>query len=603
MKLTQTHVFLLFVMMVACTDDVAMVDDVGRTCPDGSTYDTATKTCRTPFNNTTPGDADWADLDTDGVVDKYDNCSGVYNPNQEDIDGDSVGDACDNCQLTANADQTDADGNGTGDTCQGEDFYDTDQDTDGDGRPDINDNCPSVSNANQSDSDLDGLGDACDNCPQKANVGQQDADGDAVGNVCDPDYIGDICYSQQFTASVKTIEPSVYIMLDTSGSMANQVEPTRPHPWPIELAQQAIDTVADNIASDARVGLAQYPFGNTTASTCTMKEHLSIGANSSSAIKSAVDGIGAIGDTPTGYALNQILDQRLLSDSTDSLDSRRPKAVILVTDGDPNVACNSGSPVLGKAGAQPEAVSAAARLKNAGLPVYVVGFISGAVPDNLDAIAVAGGTDAPGPKKFFTADDPAQLVAAINDITQRTVSCTYQLDMVPPNLDQVIVTVNGTRITESATNGFAFDRFAGLVQFNGAACDSVRNAPDPSAIQITVDITCVDDEPACTPQTEVCDFQDNDCDGSIDEDCDSCRPEVCDGVDNDCDDEIDDGCATCDLVGQACTVSTDCCYGECLNGTCGFQCRPPEVACNSNADCCSGICSGTSASPGVCVNP
>ena len=600
MNLTKTHFLALIVLLAACTDDVAVLDT--GNCPEGSTYDTATKTCRTPFNNGGPDSAEWTDIDGDGVVDKYDNCATVANPRQEDTDGDTVGDACDNCQLTANADQADADGNGIGDTCQNEDFYDTNTDTDGDGRPDVSDNCPTISNANQLDTDLDGLGDACDNCPAVSNAGQQDADNDGQGNACDPDYVGDICYSQSFRADVKTIEPSVYVMLDASGSMADELDATRPRPWPIDLAQQAIGTVADDIAGEARIGLGQFPFQTMSGSTCTTKNWLSIGMNSAQQIKNAANSINAVGNTPTGFALNQILDNGLLTDATDTLDARRPKAVILVTDGDPTVGCDTGSPVNQRVVAQPEAVSAAARLKNAGLPVYVVGFISGAQPANLDAIAAAGGTDAPGPDKFFTADNPAQLVAAISDITSRTVSCTYQLDMVPPNLDQVLVTVNGNRINSSATNGFTFDRFAGLVQFNGAACDTVRNAPDPSAIQITVDITCAEDD-VCTPETEVCDFKDNDCDNEVDEGCGGCRPEVCDGIDNDCDDQIDEGCATCDLIGQACEVTADCCNGDCVNGTCAFVCRPAEVACVANADCCSGICSGTTASPGVCINP
>lgn len=601
MKFKSSYLLLAVASILACSDDVAILD-TGK-CPEGQVYEVATDTCRAAVNNGgTPDGAEWADLDGDGVVDKYDNCANVFNPNQEDSDGDTVGDACDNCQLTANVDQTDADQNGIGDTCQNEDFFDTNQDTDGDGRPDATDNCPTMANPTQTDSDLDGLGDVCDNCPQDGNAGQADEDNDGVGNACDSDYTGDLCFSQSFSADVKTIEPAVYIMLDASGSMADELDPMRPRPWPIDLAQQAIGTVADDIAGEARIGLGQFPFQASEGSTCTTKNWLDLGTNSAQDIKNAVNSINAVGNTPTGYALNQILDQGLLEDAGDSLNARRPKAVILVTDGDPTVACDTGSPVNQRVVAQPEAVSAASRLRASGLPVYVVGFISGANPDNLDAIAVAGGTDAPGPDAFFTADNPTELVSAISDITQRTVSCTYQLDMVPPNLDQVIVTVNGTRIAQSVANGFSFDRFAGLVQFNGAACDTVRNAPDPSAIQITVDITCIEEEPACTPTTEICDFKDNDCDNEIDEGCGGCRPEVCDGVDNDCDDQVDEGCASCDDIGQACEIDADCCAGDCVNGTCDFICRPAEVACIKNEDCCSGLCSGSAVSPGVCTN-
>lgn len=71
-----------------------------------------------------------ADVDNDRVMDAYDNCPKVYNPNQQDIDHNGVGDACD--------------------------------DFDRDGLINLKDNCPNDPNRDQADRDGDGIGDACD---------------------------------------------------------------------------------------------------------------------------------------------------------------------------------------------------------------------------------------------------------------------------------------------------------------------------------------------------------------------------------------------------------------------------------------------------------
>ena len=148
------------------------------------------------------GQADCVDPDDDddGELDGDDNCPQVANPDQEDNEGDGLGDVCDpdddddtlvddqdNCPLVANGDQADADGDGLGNPCDPDDDGDGILD-DGDGDGAIgdtpcvggevagcDDNCRFVENVDQADLDADGLGDVCD----------EDDDGDGEPDVTD----------------------------------------------------------------------------------------------------------------------------------------------------------------------------------------------------------------------------------------------------------------------------------------------------------------------------------------------------------------------------------------------------------------------------------
>jgi hypothetical protein len=160
--------------------------------------------------------------DYDGVPNATDNCPWLYNPSQGDMESDGVGDACDicymdpdndidsdghcgdidNCPFVSNPTQSDADSDGPGDACDAC----TDLDGDGYGNPGYPanscplDNCPAQSNPGQEDLDSDGAGDLCDgdadgdgvvdtidNCLLLANPDQANADGDPYGDACDDD--------------------------------------------------------------------------------------------------------------------------------------------------------------------------------------------------------------------------------------------------------------------------------------------------------------------------------------------------------------------------------------------------------------------------------
>jgi spore coat protein CotH len=116
------------------------------------------------------------DTDSDGLMDKHDNCPLTSNIDLADADLDFLGDVCDNCPNDQNPEQRDDDSDSLGDAC--------DDDDDNDGISDETDNCPMVHNPGQEDIDSDGKGDLCDDCTDSDSDGLGDAN---YSGECPPD--------------------------------------------------------------------------------------------------------------------------------------------------------------------------------------------------------------------------------------------------------------------------------------------------------------------------------------------------------------------------------------------------------------------------------
>ncbi len=426
---------------------------------------------------------------------------------------------------------------------------------DGDGTPDRLDNCPYDENPDQADDDGDGIGDVCDNCSAVPNPAQTDSTGDGQGDACTDTPVGDICDRQM--ANFQVLAPNIYFLFDKSGSMGqyynctcNDIRCCQEHsmPYPIDQAKDGLDAVADALAGQVRFGMTAYPLppANGFVPSCDSTELLSIGDHTADEVKQSYAALQAEGSTPTGTSLWRLREQGALSDPADPNDAGRAKAVILITDGNPNV-CED----------EHAAVEEAAALAAEDINVYVIGFRSEANEQVLNDIAQAGGTDNPNDasRRFYVAEDTQQLVDVISQISSDIVDCSYILDPKPEDTNKIWVKLNGEFLPR---DGYSYESSTGALQLSGEACESLKEV-DASMASLEIVLGC---------QTE-------------------------------CDPEAFWGC--CLREGEMCETDSDCCFTDCMDGVCQDPCRPTGVRCQTNDDCCSGVCSASGGNEGVCV--
>jgi hypothetical protein len=348
-----------------------------------------------------------------------------------------------NVQISGD-DQRDGDSSSGADT-----VLDTRGDDDGDGIPNGSDNCPTVPNADQLDWDGDGLGDPCDADPPPETCGDQVV---------------------EFTRSM----PNILIILDRSLSMRENDKWTQ--------ATAALDSMANNLADDLRLGLAIFsgtdssgPGGDMCADPSL---RLPMGVHTSADVAASFAGLSPAGATPMRRALDVARESGWVNDATDPLDASRSKNVLLVTDGQPN--CLDPDDYMQED--LDGAVTAAAATFAAGVRVFVVGFGDGVDPVTLDRLAEAGGTDNPGDPdhRYYQADSGAELEAALLAIGSSVVSCDLLLTGRPADPTRIYVVTDGTPLDRDDPNGFRYDDASNTISVLGSACEALQAAALPN---------------------------------------------------------------------------------------------------------------------------
>ncbi len=608
------------------------------------------------------GGNDTGDDDGDGILNGVDNCKEVPNANQTDTDGDQVGNECDNCIDVANANQADADGDTVGDVCDQDvdsdgvqdwedncpdiangDQADTDGDAigdlcdncpevpsyvspgvqftegscpeishkydyDADGIEDGNDNCPWIANGpnggpnNQLDKDGDDIGDICDNCPDDYNAHQQDTDGDGIGDYCDTPDWDTYTPCAESSTSTNRLNTNLYFLIDASTSMnynleGNETGTRRREYWNDAVA--IIETTLTDGSYNLGVGLFSYGDCTQPDQVMDMQEPWLadlVGWQAEFVAAAHLDASETSGYTPTPAALNGVQSGTLYNVPGDT--QPRSKAVILVTDGEPNRCPSSGS--------VDATITAAAGLAADGIPVYVLGF-TGLNAYNMARIAFAGDPSSGPPESstdvcvddldvdcwcggegksplgcwgnWFEVGSTTSIVNALNSIISWQVDCYFQIEDIENDFDINIRSIEleavdcsdspsgDCTVPENGTDGYTIS--GDLLTINGdnpgqwcnylkekvktdatarialkAGCECEVLGTEICGNSIDEDCDGID-APCPGEDLELCgDGIDNDGDGETDEDC-GCipLPEIChDSIDNDCDGLVDENC-------------------------------------------------------------
>ncbi|MHB8876238.1 MAG: vWA domain-containing protein [Myxococcaceae bacterium] len=247
------------------------------------------------------------------------------------------------------------------------------------------------------------------------------------------------------------VQANFLIVLDRSASMEEMAGNSSKW-W---AASQAVQSVTSQNDQAIRFGLALYPGISGTARCQTGSVVVPVGDSKAAAVKAMLPADAVGNSTPIATALQVAAAAPELTDAT------RANFVLLVTDGQENCGGNPTIPVQ--------------QMFSRGIKTYVVGFGSAVNAAGLAQLATVGGTARVGGVKYYQADDPATLNAAMGAIAAGAMGCDFALAKVPPDTSKLYVYVNGQLAAHdpARTNGWEYTPATNRLTLYGPTCDAV----------------------------------------------------------------------------------------------------------------------------------
>jgi hypothetical protein len=285
------------------------------------------------------------------------------------------------------------------------------------------------------------------------------------------------------------ILPTVMLLVDGSTSMLDPYgEPvavdggmpdpsTLPSRWSsVREALIGAEGVVPKLQDRVRFGLAVF---GTQASCPLPLGTIAPELNNAAAITTGIQAQPPGMFTPTGVALDQVVD--ILPDPTLNLDGPPigPQIILLATDGDPN-ACDGGGffPVTDYV----PSINAALKAQAKHLRMYVVSVGQDAAASHLQEMANIGANvdRATGMAEVHYPDNTATLTATLETLIGAELSCELKLEGKGVLVDKACtgtVLFNGTPLECNGPDGFSLTDETTLV-LNGTTCETFKNSID-----------------------------------------------------------------------------------------------------------------------------
>lgn len=277
--------------------------------------------------------------------------------------------------------------------------------------------------------------------------------------------------------------PTVLLIVDQSSSMNESFGGASRWDTLRDFLLESPDGLIADLQSQVRFGLAMYSAtsgGNNPdpIGECPMVTTVAPALDNYDAIAASYGPAEPIEDTPTGDAIDKILDDLMLGNDPDKTED--PTVFILATDGEPD-RCEELDPQNG----QEEAIAAVTRAFRAGVRTFIISVGNEVSMQHQQDVANAGLGRGPGDAdaEYWVAGDDATLRAALIDIVGGQLGCEVQLNGSVEDGDACLgmVALNGRALECGGDDGWELSS-PRHIRLKGAACDELKNG------EVTLDV-------------------------------------------------------------------------------------------------------------------